>query len=409
MKRRRFLWALGVGAVGAGADWMYPEQGIWNPCRAGRLPTELARHDLVLAAWEGIDPTQVWDCHVHLTGTGDSDSGIWLTPDMDSLAHPIQYAQKRFFLNAGCAEVEQDVDQTYVARLMGLLADMAPGAKAMLLAFDYHHDAKGRVAREHSAFYTPDAYAARLAAAHPERLEWIASIHPYREDAVEALRDAAAKGVRAIKWLPPAQGMDPASPLCDPFYEEMARLGLPLLTHAGAELAVWGSESADYGNPLRLRRPLRHGVRVLVAHCATLGAGVDLDRGADGARVHNFDLFARLMDEADWRDLLYGEISAITQINRIGRPLETLLRREDWHGRLLNGSDYPLPAVFPLFSLRGMVADGYLTQAEADVLRQLRQYNPLLFDFVLKRRIRHQGQGFPAPVFHTRRIFQSAS
>lgn len=409
MKRRRFLAALGLGGLGAGAAWVYPEQGIWNPCVAERLPKALAEHDLVLAAWEGIDPAQVWDCHVHLTGVGDSDSGIWLTPEMDSLAHPIQYTQKQFFLNAGCAAAESGVDEAYADRLVALQTEMAPGAKAMLLAFDYHHDASGRVARGHSSFYTPNDYAARLAAAHPERLEWIASIHPYREDAVEALRTAAAGGARAVKWLPPAQGMDPASPRCDAFYEEISRLGLPLLTHAGAELAVWGSQTADYGNPLRLRRPLEHGVRVLVAHCATLGAGVDLDRGAEGPRVANFDLFARLMDEAAYRDLLYGEISAVTQINRIGRPLRTLLRREDWHPRLLNGSDYPLTGVFPLFSLRGMVAKGFLQPPEAAILRQLRVYNPLLFDFVLKRRLRYQGQAFPAAVFETRRIFLPAA
>jgi len=52
--------------------------------------------------------------------------------------------------------------------------------------------------------------------------------------------------------------MDPADVRCDRYYEALARLKLPLLTHAGAELAVTGGQMQDYGNPLRLRRALDH-------------------------------------------------------------------------------------------------------------------------------------------------------
>ena len=41
------------------------------------------------------------------------------------------------------------------------------------------------------------------------RFEWIASVHPYRRDAVAALGQAVRNGARAVKWLPAAQGMDP--------------------------------------------------------------------------------------------------------------------------------------------------------------------------------------------------------
>ena len=36
------------------------------------------------------------------------------------------------------------------------------------------------------------------------------------------------------------------------------------------------------GNPLRLRRALDAGVRVVVAHCASMGQDRDLDAGANG-------------------------------------------------------------------------------------------------------------------------------
>jgi mannonate dehydratase len=200
-------------------------------------------------------------------------------------------------------------------------------------------------------------------------------------------------------------GMDPASPRCDGFYDQLTRLKLPLLTHAGAEQAVHGGRIGEYNNPLRLRRPLERGVRVIMAHCASLGEYTDIDRGADGPKVPAFALFARLMDEPRYQGELYGDISATVQSNRVGTALATLLARNDWHPRLINGSDYPLPGVLPLVSMRRFVEQGYLKQAEAGVLAEIRRYNPLLFDFVLKRSLVKDGGSFAPQVFESRRAF----
>ena len=162
---------------------------------------------------------------------------------------------------------------------------------------------------------------------------------------------------------------------------------------------------AEFNNPLRLRRPLDHGVRVIVAHCASLGENVDIDRGPNGPRADAFDLFARLMDEPRYDGRLFGDLSAVTQANRVGRPLEILMARSDWHGRLINGSDYPLPGVFPLFSMRLFVEQSYLTSSQATVVSEIRRYNPLLFDFVLKRSLVKNGQRFAPIVFESRRMF----
>jgi uncharacterized protein len=279
----------------------------------------------------------------------------------------------------------------------------------MLLAFDWHHDEHGRRVEALSPFHTPNAYAQRVAHAHPERFEWIASVHPYRTDALAALEEAARNGARAVKWLPSAQGMDPADARCDPFYEALARLKLPLLSHAGYELAVHGGRMQDYGNPLRLRRALDRGVRVIVAHCASLGDGIDLDRGPDGPKLSNFKLFARLMDEPRYEKLLYGELAAVGQRLRAGKPLRVLLTRRDWHARLVYGSDYPLPGVMPIFSPSSLAAQGFLSEADAELLVELRRYNPLLFDFALKRLLVWQGQGFDPAVFATRWVFADES
>ena len=409
MSRRRFLIVTGTAGLGLAclAVWRYwPEQGLLNPCLAA-LPHEVANHELVKTAWEGLDPARVWDCHAHLVGTGDSGSGIWLNPALDSVVHPVQFAQRLFFLNAGCAHnAPGRIDQSYIERMHNLLEGLRPGVKLMLFAFDFNHREDGTPDRDNSAFFVPNDYAREIARRHPQFFEWVASIHPYRRDCVEALERAAAEGARAVKWLPAAQGMDPASSLCDRFFEALAKLDLPLISHAGEERAVQGGNTQHYGNPLLLRRALDHSVRVVVAHCGSMGQDRDIDKGENGPYVDSFDLFARLMDDPVYGPKLHGDISAMTQLNRAGPALETVLMREDWHPRLLNGSDYPLPGVMPLFSVAYMVLLGLIPESAAPVLTEIRRHNPLLFDFVLKRHLSRKGRRFAKSVFETRRVFE---
>jgi mannonate dehydratase len=174
------------------------------------------------------------------------------------------------------------------------------------------------------------------------------------------------------------------------------------------ERAVRGRDAQDLCNPLRLRRALDHGVRVVVAHCASMGEARDTDRGANGPVVDSFALFARLMDEPRFAGRLYGDISAMTQTARARAPLSQVIERDDWHARLLNGSDYPLPGVFPLYSVDYLVELGYIERAAAPLFRGLREHNVLLFDFVLKRSLRVGGKRLAASVFETRDFFTSA-
>ncbi len=385
---------------------LWPEAGIANPC-LGTLPAAVARDERLQAIWEGLDGAQVWDSHAHLIGSGDGGSGIRVHRDMENPLKPLFYIQRAFYLNASCCNEPGHVDRAFVERLLALHEAMPHGYKTMLLAFDDCYDEQGRCQSEMSAFVTPNGYAQQLARDYPRQFEWIASIHPYREDCVEALQRAVAAGARAIKWLPPAQGMDPASPLCDRFYAALVRHNIPLLTHAGGENAVHGANRPDYGNPLRLRRPLEQGVRVIVAHCASLGRYANSDRGAHGAMRDSFELFARLMDEPAYEKYLFADISALTQVNRAGTPLRTVIERDEWHQRLINGSDYPLPGVMPLFSLHKLAALGYLDAGDIALLNTVRRHNPLLFDFAVKRRLRWRGKALAAAIFESRRLFEN--
>ena len=412
---------------------------LLNPCLDATLPPSLASHEIVARAFDGIDPTKVIDAHVHLLGddrgavgtegrvgrtggeTGgtvagngtsgdagmddDGENGPWIGEQMRSpLRNPLQYVRYRIFLNASCVRRDdEDPSAAFLDRLLSCHRATAPGFRLMLLAFDQIHDAGGQARPETSAFHVPNAYARAVAARYPDEIEWAASVHPYRADAVPALDAAVAGGARAVKWLPNAMGIDPASPGCDRFYEALARHRLPLLTHGGEERAVRGAGVHGFGNPLRLRRALDHGVRVIVAHCASLGAGVDLDAGPGGPSVPNLDLFARLMDDPRYEHLLMGDVSALTQANRFPRALGTILERTEWHDRLLNGSDYPLPGVPALYDLERMAEHGFLAADAVPVLEAIQDHNPLLFDFVPKRAVGRHGARLSPRVFETAR------
>lgn len=412
MNRRHFLGLMTLAGASLAGCRFYPSEGLSNPCLAAGLPPALRNHDLIRQCWEGIDAGQFWDCHVHLAGLGDSDSGIWVNPEMRSLLHPVQYIQFRYYLDAACADEEEvgahsSVDEAYVTRLQLLHRDFPPEARFMLLAFDYYHDEAGRRDAQLSAFHVPNAYAQRVAADFAG-FEWIASIHPYREDSVETLAWCVQHGARAVKWLPGAMGIDPASPLCDRFYEAMARHGIPLLSHAGKEYAISVEGGQGLNNPLLLRRPLERGVRVILAHCASLGEYTDIDKGPEGPPVDSLSLFYRLAAEREFRGRIHGDLSAVTLVNRERTILERIYGREAFHEMLINGSDYPLPGIMPLISTQGFVAWGFLPQAEANVLVEIRRYNPLLYDFMLKRRLGVNGAYLDPVAFHSRRVFSDA-
>jgi uncharacterized protein len=378
--------------------------GLNNPCR-GKLPESLAQHELVRAAFDGIDPRALWDVHAHLLGTGDSGSGCTVHESMSQWWRPIEVLRRQAILNAACVPDDAaSVDRAYLARLEALVADFPAGARWCLFAFDHAHRDDGSVDADATAFHVPDAYARSVATANAERFAWVASIHPYAPDALPRLDRAIGGGALAIKWLPSAMNIDPRDARCRPFYDRLARARLPLVVHCGEEMAVPGAKREAFGNPLLMRVPLEAGVRVIVAHCASLGHALDTDRPS-APRVPAFDLFARLMDERAHESLLLGDLSAVFQINRKVDIARRLLERDDWHARLLHGSDYPLPGI-PVLTRPQRLADaGLLDAAAVPVLLSIREHNPLLFDFVLKRSLRFASRGLGAKVFETRRHF----
>jgi len=371
-----------------------------------RQPQELSTKlsvraaDLIKRAFDDVNPNQLIDHHVHIAGIGAGGTNAFVNAKMHTWAHPFHRLKFKVYMSSAGIKTEERGDAEFVERLASLVSNIANHGKHRILAFDKHYRRDGTVDLDKTEFHVPNEYVFELADRYPQMFVPNISVNPYRADAIQELEKWAGRGARVVKWLPNAMGIDPSDPRCDPFYQKMKELGLVLLSHGGEEKAVEAEEDQKLGNPLLLRRALDHGVKVIVAHCAGLGKNEDLD-DASRPHVENFDLFMRLMDDKRYEGLVFGETSAMTQFNRAGRPLSTILAREDLHERLVNGSDYPLPAVNMLIRMRPLVRRGYISAAEGDSLKEIYQYNPLLFDFTLKRSLKHPetGRRLPAAVF----------
>jgi uncharacterized protein len=402
MLTRRHLLCCGAAAGLFTALASPARAGLLNPCRSG-IPEAL--RPLIERCFAGIDPAQLWDVHTHLLGTGDSGSGCTVNAQLSQWWHPVEVLRKRFILNAACVPADApSVDRAYVERLQALAEDFPPGARWMLFAFDHACDSAGRPVAAHTTFHVPNAYAAGVAAGRSQRFAWVASIHPHRPDALARLDEALAQGAVALKWLPSAMNIDLRDPRLWPFYERLAAARLPVIVHCGEERAVPGAGRDELGNPLHVRAALAQGVRVVIAHCASLGNALDLDQKRP-REVSAFSLFARLMDE-DWGGRLMGDISVVLQTNRKPEVARALLTREDWHPRLLHGSDYPLPGIPAAVRLPVLVSAGLLDAADVPQLDALREHNPLLFDLALKRLARWRGARLSPAVFATRTHFE---
>ena len=357
---------------------------------------------LIKAAFAGTN--NIYDYHTHIICTQD---GGYVNPKMTSIWHPGNYIIGKFFMKAGGIKHLDMAGAEYFETFKKRAEEFPPSSRFCIFAFEQAYDYKGNPKPEESEFYTPNRYVVDSLCAMQNGKYFIPviSLHPYRKDAISELKKYAARGIKMIKWLPNAMQINPDTSLCDSFYDIMMQNNMVLICHTGEEKAVHSEEYQKLGNPLLLRRALNHGVKVIIAHCASLGTNEDIDSTRLVPRTkiqrpekNNFEYFLRLMQEPKYKDLLFGDISAIAQYNRY-TCIIPLLEKPELHSRLVNGSDYPLPAIKMVINLKKLNKAGLIRKEEIAYLEEIRNHNPLLFDYVLKRTIRFKGKTFPVSIF----------
>ncbi|GAB3528424.1 amidohydrolase family protein [Pontibacter brevis] len=344
--------------------------------------------ELIQKAYEGVPDGIIFDYHAHMLGFGTSGSGIWVNPEMDSFLHPEDKTKLHVYISASGIEDREKADEQYLQRFLNLIGDLPYPSKTFVLALDKSYNTDGTENLNNTKAYVPNEYVMQVCQQNPRVFSPCISVHPYRKDALEELEKWANRGVRMVKWIPNEMAIDASSRACESFFEKMVELDMVLLTHTGDEDALKVVGLQHLGNPLLFIKPLDMGVKIIMAHCAGLGTNQAFDR-EDKPMEKNYKLFLRLMEEPRYVGQLWGDISGLVQINRSGEPLKAILERQDIHHRLINGTDYPLPAINSVVSTKALAQMGYLEQEHVAPLNEIYSRNPLLFDFVLKRTLHH--------------------
>ena len=278
---------------------------------------------------------------------------------LDSL--PFRFMRWKFGLVGEDASTERVLEEL----LARTVATASPVNAAVVLAFDAVHDGEGKRDAARTHFEVGNDYVRDVTRRYPGLL-YGASIHPYRRDAVAELERVTRDGAVLIKWLPITQDIDPSDARCFTFYEALAHLGIPLLSHTGWErtLPTANNRVAD---PALLRPALERGVTVIMAHCGT--------RSFYGESCH-VDSFMRMARE--W-ERCYGDTSALNLPTR-AYGWRRLLEDDVVRAKLVHGSDWP---ILPLPPLRHVgIASG---------LSLLRERNWMKRDALVKQRLGLEG------------------
>jgi len=251
----------------------------------------------------------------------------------------------------------REANRKYVDDLLAELRASRHVQKAVLLGMDGVYDQAGRLERDHTEFLIGNDYVLATARGHPDEFLAGVSINPMRRDAIDEVHRCAEAGAVLVKVLPNAQQFDPADAQHKPFYRALADRRLPLLSHVGYEFSLIGRDQS-VGDPNRLRVPLDEGATVIAAHACSYGL------------VLREKFLPVLLELTSRYRTFYADISALTLPNRF-RMLLHLRKHPELHGRLLFGTDYPLPVFrFPAWG-RGGAKSGNPFDRQAEVCRAL--------------------------------------
>jgi predicted TIM-barrel fold metal-dependent hydrolase len=287
-----------------------------------------------------ITDKKVIDIHVHMVGTGDTVKGCIASKEF--LCSPT-FSSMLMSLKTPPFALTDDKIREFILESVGNSESVDC---SVLLALDgvYKH---GRLVASETLLSVPNDYIISLSRTNKKVL-FGASVHPYRETAemLNETRRCIGEGAALFVWAPSGQQINPEDDRCIPFYVCLAREGVPLLCHAGAEFAMSAADSKTIrcNDPKRLKKALDIGVKVIVAHCAAPSRGsiMPFERGF-------FDELTEMLkvaEEKNWE--LYADISACCSPSKswfLEKIIDEIEEGRISPKRFLYGSDFPMPAV----------------------------------------------------------------
>ena len=369
----------------AGAWTHQPEDAAWV------LPD--TAQTLVEQSFADLDGAVV-DQHVDLITDGQLASaavggGAQADVRASPSGSPIAWARRRAVRHAAGMGDGVFADAEYMSRLLRQMAAMPGEYRARLFARDAVYDDQGRLAAAATTDFVANAVVVWLAERAPDRLVPVVSVHPARDDAVQALAHWAERGVKHVSWLPVAQRIDLDGAAANAAYAAMAEHGMTLHTRVGRWKSADGHE--DTIDPAALKPALDAGLEVSVA-IGDVDAGADIDVMAS--------LFSLLRQPA-YNARLRIDLGGVLEAGRLADVLTPLLQHPQFFDRMRYASAYPDPALARAIDPARLADHDFLDPALVEPLRAIYDVNPLLFALVTLRHVRLPTTGlhFPASVF----------
>lgn len=401
---------------------------------------------LISQAFKDLEGQIINDYHVHFFGNGKPDIYTYC-PELNDIAPQFRpllnfnrfiesqpFWQRPFvkgvYLDTLDISDENNMDEQYMKRLVDLVSFYGPSeyinkqkdnpyqTHFSLMAMDGTYDKDGNLDPS-SLNYVSNEYIVKLAECLNKKIMTsggfvnnrfipVGSINPVRisddgkgyvmrkkQDWLKEM-DLLEKKVEWIKWRPPTMGFDPEK-ISKEFYTELKNHKIGILTHTGKSTAVKVEKGFNqFAGPLKMHKAIESGVKVVLLHT-----------GREGKNTDTGDLFItefiEMVKKYKGTDTyLRGEISAVPYGETQLILKDILSAENDISEMLVNGSDYPAvsPYILVSKSLKRLKQSGFITADEVKALKQIYQYNPLLFDFVLKRTICIDEKKIPENIFY---------
>jgi predicted TIM-barrel fold metal-dependent hydrolase len=347
---------------------------------------------------QNLNLNRVLDAHGHVCGLGSENSGCYVNKSVwkNPVLHYYSVTKFKSFLRAGrISDVDPHADWHYVKQLVRLIRSCSTSSqgshpKMLVFALDSVHSNEGLEDLSLTSLKIPNEHVFAVVQAYPDVFEMGMSIHPYRKDVLEEIETWHAKGIRVMKWIPQTMRIDLQHIHCSRVYAKLRELDITLVIHSGNENSFdFVRPIQEFGNPLKLIYPLKGGVKVIAAHCASEGSIALKLCGLTFPcfRKPNYDFLIELMEMNEFKDLLFADVSSMISRTR-SKYLVSILKKEHLHSRLIYGSDYPLVAVKHMVSTFKLCYwQKLINQQQKQLLDKIREYNPVLFSLVACRMI----------------------
>ena len=241
--------------------------------------------------------------------------------------------------------------EAYVDALLGGLRASKYVKKAVLFGVDAKFSDAGELIHRDKTVCADNDSVFEIYQKNPGLIVPFFSINPKRADALDEIDRCFELGFKGAKFLQNYWDLDTRLPRYVPYFEKLAKLGLPLVIHVGNESSVPSTRRCEALE--MIYAPLELGVTTVCAHMAINYEYSHIFR-ALSRRPRNFghDYFALLALLRTHKNL-YADVSALMTPVR-AKALPHLASQTDVHSRLLYASDFPVPysAIYNTYDLR---------------------------------------------------------